>query len=78
MSTAPNNQSLVHGFSLVLLVLSICVFFPRTENSSTPVFSTASGPFVNLNKAPNGSLILTPRWVPRSVLGQLVHGLQGR
>ncbi|XP_053775345.1 enteropeptidase isoform X2 [Desmodus rotundus] len=31
-----------------------------TENSSTPVISITSGPFVNLNKAPNGSLILTP------------------
>ncbi|XP_054432604.1 enteropeptidase [Pteronotus mesoamericanus] len=31
-----------------------------TENSSMPVFSTRSGPFVKLSKAPNGSLILTP------------------
>ncbi|KAM4889441.1 enteropeptidase [Thomomys bottae] len=29
-------------------------------NSSMPIFSTRSGPFVNLNKAPNSSLILTP------------------
>ncbi|XP_007521346.1 enteropeptidase [Erinaceus europaeus] len=28
-------------------------------NSSVPVFSTGGGPFVNLNTAPNGSLILT-------------------
>ncbi|XP_036911447.1 enteropeptidase [Sturnira hondurensis] len=31
-----------------------------TENSSLPVVSSTSGPFVKLNKAPNGSLILTP------------------
>nr|XP_025851483.1 enteropeptidase [Vulpes vulpes] len=29
-------------------------------NSSMPIFSTGSGPFVKLNTAPNGSLILTP------------------
>ncbi|ELK15909.1 Enteropeptidase [Pteropus alecto] len=29
-------------------------------NSSMPVFSTGGGPFVKLNTAPNGSLILTP------------------
>nr|KAF6476607.1 transmembrane serine protease 15 [Rousettus aegyptiacus] len=29
-------------------------------NSSMPVFSTGDGPFVKLNTAPNGSLILTP------------------
>nr|XP_002716708.1 enteropeptidase [Oryctolagus cuniculus] len=30
------------------------------ESSSTPIFSTETGPFVKLNTAPNGSLILTP------------------
>ncbi|XP_062036208.1 enteropeptidase [Lepus europaeus] len=30
------------------------------ENSSTAIFSTETGPFVKLNTAPNGSLILTP------------------
>ncbi|XP_069928012.1 enteropeptidase isoform X1 [Oryctolagus cuniculus] len=30
------------------------------ENSSTPIFSTETGPFVKLNTVPNGSLILTP------------------
>ncbi|XP_006216822.2 enteropeptidase [Vicugna pacos] len=29
-------------------------------NSSMPIFSTGGGPFVKLNTAPNGSLILTP------------------
>ena len=29
-------------------------------NSSVPIFSTGGGPFVKLNTAPNGSLILTP------------------
>ncbi|XP_058378935.1 enteropeptidase [Diceros bicornis minor] len=29
-------------------------------NSSVPIFSTDGGPFVKLNTAPNGSLILTP------------------
>ncbi|XP_053513889.1 enteropeptidase [Artibeus jamaicensis] len=31
-----------------------------TENSSMPVVSSTSGPFVKLSQAPNGSLILTP------------------
>lgn len=31
-----------------------------TGNSSMPTFSTGGGPFVKLNTAPNGSLILTP------------------
>ncbi|XP_028360997.1 enteropeptidase [Phyllostomus discolor] len=31
-----------------------------TQNSSMPVFASTSGPFVKLNKASNGSLILTP------------------
>uniref|UniRef100_A0A8C0WFD5 Enteropeptidase n=1 Tax=Castor canadensis TaxID=51338 RepID=A0A8C0WFD5_CASCN len=31
-----------------------------SENSSTPTRSTIDGPFVKLNTAPNGSLILTP------------------
>ncbi|XP_029794544.1 enteropeptidase [Suricata suricatta] len=31
-----------------------------SENSSTPIFSSGSGPFVKVNIAPNGSLILTP------------------
>ncbi|XP_007933100.1 enteropeptidase [Orycteropus afer afer] len=31
-----------------------------SENSSMPIFSTTVGPFVQLNTAPNGSLILTP------------------
>ncbi|EPY81689.1 enteropeptidase [Camelus ferus] len=32
----------------------------RSGNSSMPIFSTGGGPFVKLNTAPNGSLILTP------------------
>ncbi|XP_004371409.1 enteropeptidase isoform X1 [Trichechus manatus latirostris] len=31
-----------------------------SENSSMPILSTGDGPFVKLNTAPNGSLILTP------------------
>uniref|UniRef100_A0A8D2D3U7 Enteropeptidase n=1 Tax=Sciurus vulgaris TaxID=55149 RepID=A0A8D2D3U7_SCIVU len=31
-----------------------------SENSSMTIFSTGGGPFVKLNAAPNGSLILTP------------------
>ncbi|XP_076799209.1 enteropeptidase isoform X2 [Arvicanthis niloticus] len=31
-----------------------------SANSSMPILSTGSGPFVRLNKAPNGSLLLTP------------------
>lgn len=53
----------------------MCVF-PRSGNSSMPVFSTGGGPFVKLNTASNGSLILTPRWVPKSVLKQVAHGLE--
>ncbi|KAM5281293.1 enteropeptidase [Ctenodactylus gundi] len=31
-----------------------------TGNSSKPIFSTEGGPFVKVNTAPNGSLVLTP------------------
>lgn len=61
-------------FLFVLCFVSLCVF-PRSGNSSMPVFSTGGGPFVKLNTASNGSLILTPRWVPKSVLEQVAHGL---
>ena len=67
MSTAINNYKLRFWFFVFLFCLY--VFFPRSGNSSMPIFSTGSGPFVKLNTAPNGSLILTPRWVPKSVLG---------
>ncbi|XP_006774520.1 PREDICTED: enteropeptidase [Myotis davidii] len=36
-------------------------------NSSMPVFSTGGGPFVKLNTASNGSLILTPRHCSRNI-----------
>ncbi|XP_008829018.1 enteropeptidase isoform X2 [Nannospalax galili] len=39
----------------------VCQFLGLgSANSSMPIFSTEAGPFVKLNTAPNGSLILTP------------------